>query len=181
MKRWNSWLAAVFMLTVSGWPARAQDLDVIRSPGNIDLSRITDAFTRNMTLLDRHLSSLMHDDDTHELMQVVIGKAGDLSRYYRSGGGASKRRKLLEEMETLKRRPNITRSDQTRIDELNKAIQTTDPDGMFGKARSDFGQSTGELQRYLGLYQTSDTNVTDLIRLIQAHLQYYQTALGKYR
>ncbi|MDR2462152.1 MAG: hypothetical protein LBD30_00005, partial [Verrucomicrobiales bacterium] len=75
----------------------------------------------------------------------------------------------------------FSKSDQARKDDLSKQIREIDPDGRFGQARSDFGRSVGELQRYLGLYQTSDNTVTDIIRLIQEHLQYYQTAMGKYQ
>lgn len=159
----------------------AQDLDPVGSSSNVDLSQITDAFVRNMTLLDKALSNAMYDDDTHQMMLAVISKAGDISRYYRSGGGAAQRRKQLDQQESAKYKSGFSRSDQAKLDDLNKRIQATDPDGMFSKARSDMGKSMGELQRLLGLYQTSDTNVMDIIRLIQDHLQYYQTAMSKYQ
>jgi hypothetical protein len=169
---------ATLALTV---PLRAQDLDPIRNTSNIDLSQITGAFTRNLSALDKNLSARMHDEDTHQLLLTVIAKAQDISRYYRSGGGAGKRRQFLEQQEKQKRQAGYSLSDKEREERMSKAIQDTDPDNMFAKSRGDFGRSVGELQRYLGLYQTADTQVTDIIRLIQEHLQYYQTALGKYQ
>ena len=160
---------------------RAQDLDVIDRTSGVDLSQITDAFVRNMTLLDKALSANMHDEETHQLMLVVISKAGDVARYYRAGGGANLRRQMLDRQEDQKRSTNIRRSDSTKADEIAAKIKAADPDGMFGKARGDYGRSVGELQRYLGLYQTADQTVTDIIRLIQEHLGYFQNAMGKYQ
>jgi hypothetical protein len=169
------------LLLAFGVKLQAQDLDTIRNSSNIDLSQITDAFIRNMTLLDKSLANAMYDDETHQMMLAVIAKAGDISRYYRSGGGAAMRRKQLDQQENLKRRSGFSKADQAKLDELTKQIQSTDPDGMFGKARGDLSRSIGELQRCLGLYQTSDVTVMDIIRLVQEHLQYYQTAMGKYQ
>jgi hypothetical protein len=171
----------VGLLLVATSKSSAQDMDVISNGSNIDLSQITDAFVRNMTLLDKALSNAMYDDDTHQMMLAVIAKAGDISRYYRSGGGADKRRKLLDQQENQKRRSGYSKSDQAKLEDLNKQVQAIDPEGTFGKARGDLGKSIGELQRLLGLYQTSDTTVMDIIRLIQDHLQYYQIAMGKYQ
>jgi hypothetical protein len=181
LKRTITLFSGLCLLLAFGAKLQAQDLDVIRNSNNIDLSQITDAFTRNMTLLDKSLSNAMYNDETHQMMLAVIAKAGDISRYYRSGGGAAVRRKQLDQQENLKRRYGFSKADQSRLDEMAKQIQSTDPDGMFSKARGDLGRSIGELQRCLGLYQTSDVTIMDIIRLIQEHLQYYQTAMGKYQ
>ena len=177
-----SLLAAGFCLfTISGHRLLAQELEPVRDGSNIDLSQITDAFTRNMKILDQYLMQSMHNAETHEMMQVVISKANDVARYYRSGGGAGKRRKLLEQQEALKTKKGFSKSDQAKLDALAEQISSLDEDNMFGKARSDMSQSVSELQRRLGLYQSSNTDVTNLIRLIQEHIQYYQNAVGKYQ
>jgi hypothetical protein len=159
----------------------AQDLATIQDGSNIDLSQITDAFVRNMKLLDQYLAQAVPNEQTHQMMLVVMSKSSDIARYYRSGGGADKRRKLLEQQEALKAKKGFTKADQAKLDSLTTQISDLDPDGMFSKARSDLGQSISELQRLLGLYQSSDPDVTNLVRLIQEHIQYYQTAMGKYQ
>ncbi len=161
--------------------AGAQELVVARNESNVSLGQITDAFIRNMTLLDQLLSANMHNEETHQMMLAVIAKADDVGRYYRARGGGEKRRQLLEEVEKLKKRAGFNKSDQTRLNELNKQIQESDPEGLFGKSRSSLNVSVGELQRCLGMYQTADVTVTDLIRLIREHLGHYQMAMGRYR
>lgn len=161
--------------------APAQELDPIRNAKNIDLSQITDAFTRNMSLLDQALSGAMHNEEVHQMMLVVMDKAVDVSKFYRSGGGADKRRKLLEQLEAQKKKGGFSKADKARLDDLNQQVRDADPSGIFGQARGDFGKATGELQRLLGLYQTADTTTMDIIRLIQEHLSFYQNAMGKYQ
>ncbi|MDD5261658.1 MAG: hypothetical protein PHD76_07380 [Methylacidiphilales bacterium] len=163
-------------ILLPGGILRAQD--VLHSEGRkIDLGDVSVKFARNMKLLE----PLLPESETQQMMEVVIGKAGDLASLYRAGGGANRRRKLLDEEDALLHKPNISKVDQRRLEDLQQEIKKADPDGVFQKGRDDIRKSILELQGMLSVLHASDPDVQDVIRIAQQHLQLYQTALSKYQ
>ncbi len=170
----------ILALSLGGFllPGTLPAQDALHGEGHkIDLGDVSVKFVRNMKLLEQ----LIPDADTQQMMEVVIGKAGDLATFYRAGGGASRRRKLLDEQDALMHKPNISKVDQKRLDDLQEEIKKADPDGYFQKGRDDIRKSILELQGMLSVMHASEPEVQDVIRITQQHLQYYQTALSKYQ
>ena len=143
----------------------------------VDLGDISAKFARNMRVLAR----MLPDTETQKMMEVVAAKSSDLATFYRSSGGGIRRRKLLDEEEALKSKPNISKTDQKRIEDLQAEVKKADPDNLFQKGRKDIGESIKELQGMLSVLYTADQDVKDVIRITQQHLNYYNTALSKYQ
>lgn len=144
--------------------------------GEADLGDVTIRFARNMRLLE----TLMPDQEVREMMKVVYSNAEDVAQFYRAGGAANDRRKLLKEEEALKSKPDITTRDKERLQKLQQEIKQLDPEGKYGTARGRVQQSIGELQRLMANKTTVDRKITDLMRITRQHLEYYNAALSLY-
>jgi hypothetical protein len=144
--------------------------------GEADLGDVTAKFVRNMKLLE----TLMPDQEVKEMMRVVYSNAEDVAKFYRAGGAANDRRKLLKEEEELKSKPNISPRDKERLQKLQEEIQQVDPDGNYNTARGRVQQSIAELQRLMGNKTSVDRKITDLMRITRQHLEYYNASLSMY-
>jgi len=144
----------------------------------IDLSNVTDAYVRNMKLLRVRLTG--EDPAILDQMDAVIAQADDLGKFFRSGGTASKRRKLVEQRDALKVKKDLRKRDLRELDELKQEINELDPEGFFNRARKQYSQTKDELENQLRLLQTADPVLKDLIRLIRQHISNYERAFREY-
>lgn len=157
-------------------PVSAQLNPASNSQSTIDLSDVTEAFIRNMKLLQTRVP----EADVRDQMETVIAQADDLGAFFRAKGTASKRRDLFEQQEELKFKKDLSKSDMRKLDDLRAKIKELDPDDSFGKGKKLYSETQNELIKMLDLIQTSDPVRKDIIRLIQQHLSVYNKALREY-
>lgn len=144
--------------------------------GTVDMSTVTEGFVRNMELLKTKVS----EADIRDQMDVVIGQAKDLGKFFRARGTASRRRKLVEERDALKFKADISKRDMRKMEELEQEIRELDPENFFRTARGYYKETEGELRDLLDTTHTSDPVRKDIIRIIKQHLDVYSKALREY-
>jgi hypothetical protein len=120
------------------------------------------------------------EPEAQEALEVVIGQAKGLQRFFAQGGGTRQRERLMKEKEALEKSRNISPRDLQKIKDLEQEIRKTDPDNMFGGARQQLVAAIRKLQSILDGVYTEDPERKDTLRITKQHLSIYLFCLERH-